>query len=161
SVTYEHYKPQNLYRNFQRTHRIGIDVSDQINILPESTFFPKSKSTHLRLHSEFSNTIGYGWFPNSRTQIFTDMNFSYNFYKDLRTTFLSLTPDKHVFELSISGQCHYFLSYRTQFNINASLGYTHSIGSTIGVVGENFFVFSESSDGFKAKLSASFSTYLF
>jgi hypothetical protein len=157
SVEYAHYKSQNLYRNFRRIHSIEIGVDDNHNKSNDL------KTNYSILHGKFSNSIGYGWFPNTRTQILSSLSLTYEYSRFLKEPeqIVPVEKEQHTVNAALSGNCTYFLSYKTQLNISASIGYNHRPDGGFRIIGGNFILFDDGSDGINADLTASISVFLF
>ncbi|MBK9981823.1 MAG: hypothetical protein IPP15_05260 [Saprospiraceae bacterium] len=154
SVMYEHYKPQSLYRNFRRIHSIQAGVFNNINISNDQ------KTTYSTLQGEFLNEIGYTWYPNTRTNIYTSLHADYTYMKFLDTKDIGDQDDQHRIDLSLSGGSTYFLSYKTQLKLSAGIHYVHNTGKDITIIGNNFTVLT-GSDIISADVNASVSISIF
>ncbi len=156
SIEYEHDRPRNLNMNFRRTHLLQISYYNDVSK------FNNQQTTNKRLQGLFSNSIGYSWYPNNRTQIFTDINASYRYYKNLNVPgSLIDSRDNHDVDLSISGQCRYFVSYQTIFSLFASIGYNYTTRANLLSNGGTFYLLNNGSDGLRATLNASITISIF
>ncbi|HZV71016.1 MAG TPA: hypothetical protein VFG10_15785 [Saprospiraceae bacterium] len=155
SVQYEHFKPQSLYRNFHRQHTISTGIS---NYLDKNN---NQKTNITSINAIITNRIGYGWFPNSRTQIYADLNVDYAYYRFINASNANLEGDQHIVRPSLSGTGNYFVSYKTRVQVSASLGYLYNTGGNISSIGQNIINFTFGSDRINALLSVSLVTNLF
>ncbi|MEP6794871.1 MAG: hypothetical protein ABJB16_11130 [Saprospiraceae bacterium] len=154
SVMYEHNKPQSLYRNFRRIHHLQAGVFNYINISNED------KITYSSFLGEFSNEIGYSWYPNTRTNIYTALHADYSYLKYIDVQDIGDQNDQHKIDLSLSGSSTYFLSYKTQLNLSAGIHYVQNTGKDISIIGSNFTVLT-GSEIISANLNASITISIF
>ena len=141
--------------DLNRQHLISLGISRNL----EKSLF--GSSTNSLLEGEFSNSLGYGWYPNTRTTIHAGLDLTYHYTKYL-TTFGQLTKkDVHDIDLGISGQFNYFLNYNTRLTISASADYmTNSAGSFLIFQGQVIFL-DNGNDRITGTLNASLSVFLF
>lgn len=115
---YTHERPINQFWQLQKTAKAGIEYL--INpVDPERDFY----NQWLRPFAEAG--LGYGYFPNSRTNLFANAALRYEYYHaDPDNAFLF---DYHVVQPSIDLQTTYFINY--QFRLNGRLNSSYSWSS--------------------------------
>lgn len=155
SIEYEHDKPRNLHMNFHRTHQLELSYFNDV------IKFGSQRSSSNSLQGLFTNSVGYSWYPSNRSQIFTDINASYVYYRNLKSSGIINTRDNHEVDLRISTQVRYFISYQTLLTVYSSLGYYYTTRGNIVSNGGIFYFLNNGSDGLNATLNASISVAIF
>jgi hypothetical protein len=140
SVTYERYKPQSLFRNFDRKHSVEVGIRD----------YGSSVNTTIGSFTSFSgifsNFVGYGWYPNSRTEITAGLNADYEYTRYLDNRPAGQEQDQHAVRVALSGRCSYFISYKTRLDIDTHLGYNHGRAINLLLSNGNFYAINQATD---------------
>lgn len=156
-VDYNKYKPVSLFRDNTRRHSISAGITN--SQMTANSFEDQYTYVDVNLGS----STGKNWYPNNRTTIRTVLSAEYSYYRYIDTPEFSDVIDQHYFRTGISGQCTYFLSYRTRLVADTILQYYNDTGGNIvpHYFTTNFFNSSEKSNGIHARLSGTLVVDLF
>ena len=153
TIDYQKHQPVNLYRDNRRSHTLSLNYGHAEN--GSLIYGPLGDYAQLK----FDNSIGRSWYPNNRTNISGSINLGYRYYRFFEPRFF--TPeDQHVINAGAGLQAFYFLSYRTQLNLNALVQYGFSSGGALVEIINGFSATPEIT-GFHATLNARIVVALF
>lgn len=145
-IDVERYKPVNVHRDLFRTHFLTLGVT-------RGAFDSDFNHDHAEaLRAGISNTIGQQWIPNSRTLIRASLILNY-FYDHALSPSQFLTQDDHRVELALNGTADYFVTYRTRFFANFTMGYSYNRNGDALVISTSPFELITYNTGFRVRLN--------
>jgi|GEM_PF-4510636 len=147
--------PINVHKDNFRSHELKGTVST----LLYGGNGPSTNPVYFDL--DFNNTFGRNWYPNSRTQIATALELNYLYHDRLDEVQFGINNKRHGLMAALTGNANYFISYRTQLRVDASVSYSWNAFKNYFITPDGPVVIDSKSNGFNAYLNASIAVSIF